>query len=239
MAQQQFDWANETAKCIEGLKLDLEREYHFELLDTEVSLHEIGKDGEPPICYKKGPLAGQPIKMYTFPFRETQLNLEFKLDFFHSDSYRVNPTNPELEDSIVRFSRKLGYNPVVNGNFSIRDFVVPGIAFTAELEELAPKGTYFDKDGMLFSKDGKPVDRANYKIYKGIKIDTIKLDGGSASAGQQKINEPSKDVINKVKALAEGCKKFPELVKKISAEEKSDELLNAAMMMKSNGTLKF
>lgn len=242
--QQQFDWMKEVSTCVEGLKLDLETEYHFELAKSvpdSVSLHTIGKPGEPPLLFKEGQKAGQPIKMYTILFRETGLNLEFKMDFFHNESYRINPGNPELEDEIVKFSRKVGYNPSLGGDFRVSDFIREGLSFTAKLKELAPKGTYFNESGVLLSKkDNTAVDRSTVKIYKGIDINTIKLDASvKPISNQTGITKPSDEIVKKIQELAKTCKKFPELVKKINAEDDADVLLDAAMMMKSNGELKF
>lgn len=218
--QQQFDWQKETAKCVEGLKFDLENEYQFEIVFENVSLHDIVKKNEDgtstTVVYKKGEKAGQPIKMYTIPFRELNSNVEFKLEFFHNDSYRVNPANPELEDEIVQLSRKLGYNPVLDGNFSIRDFIKPGIAFTAKLKELPP------------SKNGK--------VYKTIDISTI---NASESGSTEKQAELSEGVVEEVMEMKKGCKRFADLVSKINKAGKNDELLDVAMNLKEQGKIKF
>ena len=217
--QQQFDWQKETAKCVEGLKFDTEQDYNFELQFEAVSLHTMTRKDGTEVVYKKGDKAGLPVKMYTFPFLEMESGIVFKLDYFHNEKYKVNPANPELEDEIVRFSRKLGYNPVLEGNFSVGDFIKPGIAFTAKLKEL-------------------PV-KEGQKSYKTIDIDTIEMSGASASETQSKITEPSSAEQTEILALAKGCKKFSELVAKINKTAKKDEYLDAAMRMKETGKLKF
>lgn len=217
--QQQFDWEGETAKCVEGLKFDLDQDYTFELVFEGVSLHNlVRKDGE-VITYKKGEKMGQPVKMFTFPFKEVESNVEFKLDYFHNDSYRVNPQNPELEDDIVKLSRKLGYDPVLGGNFRVKDFIKPGVTFTARLKELPP------------SKDNK--------VYKTIDLDTISLGESAPHEKQAKVDDIPAGKQKEILALAKGCKKFNELVSKINKSGKVDELLDAAMRLKENGTLTF
>jgi hypothetical protein len=234
--QQQFDWQKETAKCVEGLKFDTEQDYKFELVSEEVSLHTIGK--EAPVLFKKGPKAGTPVKMYTFPFREVESNVMFKLEFFHNDSYKINPTNPELEDDLVRLSRKVGYNPVLDGNFTVADFVKPGLAFTAKLcfQKPTKAGQKVDEArGVVVNAAGEEVGKA----YKTIDIDTIVMSDGSSS-GQGTLPEPiNADDEKAVLALAKGCKKFSELVSKINKEKRKDELLDVSMRMKEKGTLKF
>ena len=217
--QQQFDWQKETAKCVEGLKFDLEQDYTFELQFDGVSLHTMTRKDGTEVVFKKGERAGMPVKMYTFPFLEKESEIVFKLDFFHGDRYKVNPANPELEDEIVLFSRKLGYNPVVDGNFSIGDFINPGITFTAKLKELP-------------AKEGA-------KAYKTIDIATIEVVGSGPSGSQSKVSEPSDAEQREILALAKGCKKFSELVSRINKTAKKDEYLDAAMRMKETGKLKF
>lgn len=237
--QQQFDWQKETAKCVEGLKFDLDEEYPFELVWENVSLHNIVKkndDGSSTeIVYKKGAKAGQPIKMYTFPFKELNSNVEFKLEFFHNDSYRVNPANPELEDDIVKLSRKLGYNPVLDGNFSIADFIKPGLSFTAKLCYQKPtkaNEVLNEVKGVIETPDGKEIRKA----YKTIDISTI---NASESGSTEKQAELSEDAVEEVMEMKKGCKKFSELVSKINKAGKSDELLDVAMRMKEQGKIKF
>lgn len=217
--QEQFDWTKETAKCVEGLKFDTEQDYTFELVFEDVSLHTLKRKDGTFVMYQKGDKAGQPVRMYTFPFREVESDVSFKLDFFHNEQYRVNPTNPELEDDIVKLSRKFGYSPVLNGNFSPADFIKPGIVFTARLKELP-------------AKEGQ-------KPYKTIDISTIQLGENNAGDTQSKVSEPSDAEQKEILALAKGCKKFSELVAKINKTTKKDEYLDAAMRMKETGKLKF
>lgn len=241
--QEQFDWQKETAKCVEGLKFDLDQDYKFELDFDGVSLHTIAKklaDGSSEtILYKKGDRAGKPIKMFTIPFKETETNVAFKMEFFQNDSYRINPQNPELEDAIVKLSRKLGYNPVLDGDFSVADFIKPGIVITAKLMYQPPteKGyTVDEKTGMILNALGKDVRKA----YKTIDIDTITLgEGGSSGETQESIEKVDAETQKEVQDLAKGCKKFAELVTKINKAKLTDKLLDPAMKMKEQGLLKF
>jgi hypothetical protein len=241
--QEQFDWQKETAKCVEGLKFDLDQDYKFELDYDDVSLHTIAKklpDGTfEPILYKKGENKDQPIKMYTFPFKETETTVTFKTEFFHNKTYRVNPQNPELEDAIVKFSRKLGYNPMLDGDFSVPDFIKPGIVITARLMYQQPteKGYSIDeKTGMVLNAAGKEVRKA----YKTIDIDTIVLgEGGSGGETQEALEKVEPAVQKEIQDLAKGCKKFAELVTKINKAKLTDKLLDPAMKMKEQGLLKF
>ena len=231
--QEQFDWTQESAKCVEGLKFDLDQDYNFELVYEDVALHALKtKEGE-ILLYKKGDRKGQPLKMFTFPFKEVNTNVEFKLEFFQNDSYRVNPENPKLEDDIVRFSRKLGYQPVLDGTFSPADFIKPGIAIKARLCFQKPT-----KAGEVLNEASGTIDNASgtelRKAYKTIDIDTIVLEGESgASEAQEKI-EPIADADKKaVQDMAKGCKKFSELTTKINKSKKYD-LLGVAMRMKES-----
>ena len=224
--QDQFDWMEESAKCVEGLKFDLDQRYVFELIFGEVSLHLLKRKDGTVITYQKGDRAGQPIKMYTFPFKEANSNVTFKLDFFANESYRVNPENPELEDEIVRFSRKLGYSPVLDGNFAPKDFITPGLKFTAMLKE------------QELTEDQK---KAGKKAYNQIDIDTIELDGeaGSSSGGQQQLEDVPEDVQKKVQdaVKASKAKKFQELSAYLSKNKKFD-LIEPALLMKEQGLIK-
>lgn len=241
--QEQFDWQKETAKCVEGLKFDLDQDYKFEIDFDGVSLHTIAKklpdNTMETILYKKGDRKGQPIKMYTIPFKETETTVAFKMEFFQNDSYRVNPQNPELEDDIVKLSRKLGYNPVLDGDFSVADFVKPGIVITAKLMYQKPteKGYSIDeKSGMVLNAAGKDVRKA----YKTIDINTIVVgEGGSSGETQEAIEKVDAATQKEVLELAKGCKKFAELVTKINKAKLTDKLLDPSMKMKEQGLLKF
>ena len=37
--QEQFDWMQDSAKCVEGLKFDLDKDYTFDLVFEEISKH--------------------------------------------------------------------------------------------------------------------------------------------------------------------------------------------------------
>jgi len=233
--QEQFDWTQETAKCVEGLKFDLDQDYDFELVYEDVGLHALKNKAGEILTYKKGDRKGQPLKMFAFPFKEVNTNVAFKLEFFQNDSYRVNPENPELEDDIVKFSRKLGYQPVLDGNFSPADFIKPGIAITARLcfQKPTKSGEILDEArGLVVDANGKEIRKA----YKTIDIDTITLGGESGDDGQEKI-EPVSDADKKaVLDLVKGGKKVSELTTKINEAKKFD-LLGVAMRMKESKEL--
>jgi len=220
--QQQFDWQKETAKCVEGLKFDLNQEYKFELVFEGVELYHTSKKQEDgtrvPSYYKTGAKQGEPVLKYKFPFKELNSNVEFTLEYFKNDSYRVNPANPELEDDIVKLSRKLGYSPVLDGNFKVSDFIKAGLVFTAKLIDLEPN--------------------SKGKVYKTIDISTIKTES-SGSVSQEKFADISNEDMTEVHEMAKGCKKFSELVSRINKAGKSDELLDVAMRLKEQGKLKF
>ena len=229
-SQEQFDWMQDSAKCVEGLKFDLDKDYIFDLVFEEISKHQIkrgsGDDAE-VILYKKGDKKGQPVLMYTIPFKERESGVVFKTDFFANDSYRVNPENPELEDEIVNFSRKLGYSPVLNGDFSLADFLKPGIAITARLKERE------------LTDDQK---RKGKKAYNEIDISSVVLEGESPSAGddhQEAIEEVSHEDQEKVqKYLKESkAKKLGELTTFLS-KKKEFKLVEAAIRMKEQGLIK-
>ena len=241
--QEQFDWQKESAKCVEGLKFDLDQDYTFEIDFDGVSLHTIAKklaDGSyETLLYKKGDKAGQPMKMFTIPFKEQGTSVTFKTEFWHNDTYRVNPQNPELEDAFVKFSRKLGYNPVLDGDFDPKDFIKPGLVITARLAYQQPyeKGYSIDeKSGMVLNAAGKEVRKA----YKTIDIDTIVVgEGGSSGETQEAIEKVDAETQKEVQDLAKGCKKFAELVTKINKAKLTDKLLDPSMKMKEQGLLKF
>jgi len=228
--QEQFDWMQDSAKCVEGLKFDLDKDYTFDLVFEEISKHPMkrgtGDDAE-VIVYKKGEKKGQPVMMYTIPFKERESGVAFKVDFFANDSYRVNPENPELEDAIVKFSRKLGYSPVLDGDFSLADFLKPGIAITARLKERE------------LTDDQKKKGK---KAYNEIDIDTIVLEGesaGESGSTQESIEEVSKEDQEKVqKYLKESkAKKLGELTTYLS-KKKEFKLVEAAIRMKEQGLIK-
>lgn len=228
--QQTFDWSNDSAECVEGLKFDLGVPYAF-TLDNFTKHNLVRKNGE-VVCYKTGDREGQPIMMYTAHWKMVDVNVTFKLDFFVQDKYRVNENAPETEDEFVKFSRKLGYNPVLNGKFSPSDFIHLGMKISAELKEQAQSDS--DK-------------AAGKKAYNTIDIDTILLDGESSTDSQQEIKEEiTEEVVKEINAIintAPKCKKFNELtarISKLGAKDKSKfDLLEPAMTLNSQGRLKF
>ena len=246
--QEQFDWMQDSAKCVEGLKFDLNKDYTFDLVFEEISKHTMkrGKGDEAEvILYKKGDKKGQPVMMYTVPFKERETGVEFKLDFFANDSYRVNPENPELEDEIVTFSRKLGYQPVVDGEFSLKDFLQPGLAIVARLmyqKPTKPGEELDEKTGKIVDSHGKPLRNA----YTGINIDTIVKEGESgesadeSSGGKQaEIEEISKDDQEKIQQAIKDskAKKMGDLTTYLS-KKKMFKLVEIALRMKDQGLIK-
>lgn len=231
-AQTQFDWSQDSAECVEGLKFDLDTRYGF-ILDNFTKHDMTRKDGS-KVLYKKGEKEGQPVLMYTAGFKEVQTKVLFKLDFFVQETYRVNENAPETEDDFVRFSRKLGYNPVLGGRFSPADFIKIGMAITAKLKE---------------QDQTEEQKKANKKAYNTIDVDTIELDeGGSvAGAGQQDLPaDVPEETIQELQALintAPKCKKFADLagkINKLGAKDKSKfDLLEPAMQANQAGRLKF
>ena len=229
--QQQFDWTTDSAECVEGLKFDLDARYGF-ILDNFTKHDMTRKDGS-RVLYKKGDREGQPVLMYTAAFKEEQTNVIFKSDFFVQETYRVNENAPETEDDFVRFSRKLGYNPLLGGKFSPADFIKIGMRITAKLKE------------QPLTDEQK---KANKKAYNEIDIDTISLEeGGEAGGGQQDLPaEVSDEIVKELQALinaAPKAKKFADLAGKINKQGAKDktkfDLLEPAMQANASGKLKF
>lgn len=230
-AQQQFDWSNDSAECVEGLKFDLDTTYDF-ILDNFTKHDMVRKDGT-KVLYKKGDKVGTPVLQYTAHWKETKTNVIFKTDFFANDSYRVNENAPETEDDFVRFSRKLGYNPILGGRFNPADFIKIGMSISAKLK--AQDQTEEQK-------------KAGKKPYNTIDIDTIVLgEGGSAGDAQQDLpTEVPEETIKELQKLIDAApkaKKFADLagkINKLGAKDKSKfDLLEPAMQANQAGKLKF
>ena len=224
--QQQFDWSNDAAECVEGLKFDTGVEYQF-VLDSFTKHNMVRKDGS-TVKYKKGDKEGQDVLQYTFHWKEVQTNTIFKLDYFVQDRYRVNENAPETEDEMVKLSRKLGYNPVLGGHYSPSDFVHLGTKITAVLKEQPQSDA--DK-------------AAGKKPYTMIDVDSIVLDGEAGVDSQQEIDDgiPA-DIVAEIQALvnaAPKCKKFSDLAGKINKGKLAAKLLAPAMTLNQQGKLKF
>lgn len=216
--QTQFDWMKESSQCIEGLKLPVGEDRVFELVFEEVALKAlVRKDGS--FVTKKD---GTPSKIWEVPFKDVESNVKFRNfdnPFWYNENERINPANPELESDFVKLSRKLGYEPVLDGRFAPVDFLRPGLRIIAQLKELPP------------NKDGK--------VYLAIDIDTIKLEDSGSSETQKEIEDdidPAQK--NEIMTYAKGAKKFADVVKAINAKKKHD-LLPVAMRMNEEGQFKF
>lgn len=228
--QQQFDWSKDSGECVEGIKFDLGVPYNFKL--DNFTKHDMVRGDGSRVLYKKGEKAGQPVLMYTAHFKEEQTGAEFKLDFFVQESYRVNENAPETEDDFVRFSRKLGYNPVLGGKFSPADFIHLGLEITAELKEQPQT----DKD-----------KAAGKKPYSMIDMETISVTGENSTDSQSQVPEDiPEEIITKLQKLIDAApksKKFTDLAAKINkagAKDKSMfDLLEPAMRANDQHLLKF
>ena len=228
--QQTFDWTQDSAECIEGLKFDLETQYDF-VLDNFTKHNLTRKDGSRVVYSEKAKKAGQEILMYTFFWKEQQSNIVFKQDFFVQDQYRVNEHAPETEDELVQMSRKLGYNPVLGGRFAVGDFVHLGTKIAAKLKLKA-------------LTDAEKA--AGKKAFNTIDISTIVLDGESASDSQQNLADIDADALEELNKLIKekpACKKFSDLTAKINKLGAKDsekfKLLEPAMLAKDAGLLNF
>jgi hypothetical protein len=212
--QKQFDWLNEKSKCVEGIKLPVGEDRKFELVHEEVSLHNLVRADGTTVTNKQGVES----RMWTIPFRDVEANVKIKLDYFWNEKERVNPANPELESEIVKLSRKLGYEPVVDGDFAPSDFLKPGMTIIAQLKEQPP------------NKNGR--------VYNTIDIDTVRLDGAGETEKQDVLDDVSDETAKEILAIGKGCKKFSELTTKINKAKKY-ELLQGAMVLNEKGKLKF
>jgi hypothetical protein len=230
-AQQQFDWSKDSGECVEGLKFDLGVPYTF-ILDN-FTKHDLVRKDNTRVLYKKGDREGQPVLMYTAAFKEEQTGVIFKSDFFVQDTYRVNENAPETEDDFVRFSRRLGYNPILGGQFSPKDFITIGMRISAKLK------------AQDLTDDQK---KAGKKAYNEIDVDSITLEeGGATGGGQDSLPEQvSDEVVKQLQALinqAPKAKKFADLAAKINKAGAKDkamfDLLAPAMQANQEGKLKF
>jgi len=228
--QQTFDWTQDSAECIEGLKFDLETQYDF-VLDNFTKHNLTRKDGSRVVYPEKSKKAGQEILMYTFFWTEQQSNIVFKQDFFVQDQYRVNERAPETEDELVQMSRKLGYKPVLGGRFAVGDFVHLDTKIAAKLKLKA-------------LTDAEKA--AGKKAFNTIDIATIVLDGESVSDSQQNLADIDTDALEELNKLIKekpACKKFSDLTAKINKLGAKDsekfKLLEPAMLAKDAGLLKF
>jgi hypothetical protein len=229
-AQQTFDWTQDSAECIEGLKFDLETQYDF-VLDNFTKHNLVRKDGSKVVYKDSAKKAGQDVLMYTFAWKELSSKVIFKQDFFVQEQYRVNENAPDTEDEIVSLSRKLGYSPVLGGRFALSDFVHLGTKISAKLK-VQPQ-TDADK-------------AAGKKAYNTLDISTIVVDGESVPDSQQNLEDSvdgnTIEELNKIIKEKPVSKKFSELTAKISklvAKGGDASLFEAAMVANQKGLLKF
>ena len=189
---------------------------------------------------------GERSKLYEMAFTERETGVDFKIAFFQNKDkdgnvlFRVNPNNQELEDDIVKLSRKLGYDPCPDGGFALSDFLKKGVTFNAKLKTPVPKKPQ-NVDAACKAKmddQGNYIPASDEKVYKVIDIDTVVYEGGSSKA-QQKLPTDNEEDVATVLELMKGTKKFSELVTKINKQKRSSELLEVSMRMKESGKIKF
>ncbi len=216
--QQQFDWHKESGKCVEGLRLavgeDIEFELDYDNIELKAAMKKQPDGSKIPLTDKK---TGAVRKTWRIPFIEVQSKITKNLDFWANDNYRVNQNAPEVEDDFVKFSRRLGYNPVLGGDFVPEDFLKRGTRIICQL------------------KPQNPSDPANK--YTEIDISTIRLADGSGGESQASLPDDPELVAEVLGLVDDKVKKFSDLVKKINTAKRTKDLLPVAMKMKSDGTL--
>jgi hypothetical protein len=218
--QDTFNWQNESADVVEGLKFDENTDYTFRL-DTVDPVIVKRKDGT--VVLRND---GTPSKKLTLKWTELTTKVGFKMDLWVNDRERVNPGNPELESENVKLSRKLGYNPVLGGKFSFPDFLKVGMEIEAKLIPVTSKG-----------KDGTE------KVFMNIDNSTVHLVGEAPDTQAQIPDAPSADVVKEIQALAKGCKRIQDLnakINKLGAKDPSKfQLLQHAISLAESGQIKF
>jgi hypothetical protein len=213
--QQQFDWHKESGKCIEGLRLPIGEDLTFELDYDNVELKAATRKDGSVVLRKDGTVS----KIWKIPFIEVQSKVSRRLDFWHSDTPRVNPNNPEVEDDFVKFSRRLGYSPVVGGDFIPEDFLKRGLRIIAQLAE-----------------EVSPTDPT--KKFSNIVLTSVRLESAGASASaQETLPSDDPELQAEVLGMAEDCAKFSDLVKKINKAKRTQDLLPVASKMKKDGLI--
>lgn len=218
--QETFNWMDESADVVEGLKFDTDIDYEFRL-DLVDPLIVKRKDGS--VVLRND---GTPSKKLALKWVELTSKVGFKMDLWVNDKERVNPANPEIESENVKLSRRLGYSPVLGGRFAFPDFLKVGMQIEAKLIPVESK----DKDGKV-------------RTFNNIDMTTVRLVGSSGDSQQQIPDAPSSDVVKELQALAKGCKKLSDLTGKINKLGAKDpakfQLLQPAMQMAEQGIIKF
>lgn len=214
--QQQFDWHKESSKCVEGLRLAVGEDLEFELDYDNVELKAATKKDGTVVTRKDGTVS----KVWRIPFIEVQSKLSKRLDFWANENMRVNQNTPEVEDEFVKFSRRLGYNPQLGGDFVPEDFLKRGTRIIAKLKE-------------------RPDATNPEKKYTEIDVTTIRLADGSGASDSQTPLADDSELISEVLTMAEDSKlkKFSDLVAKINKAKRTKDLLPVAMKMKTDGVL--
>jgi hypothetical protein len=218
--QETFNWMDESADVVEGLKFDTDIDYTFRLDQVDPVIVK-RKDGS--VVLRND---GTPSKKLALKWVELTSKVGFKMDLWVNDRERVNPANPEIESENVKLSRRLGYNPILGGKFSFPDFLKIGMQIEGRLIPVTSK----DKEG----KD---------RTFNNIDINTVRVVGSAPDEQSQIPNAPSGEVVKELQALAKGCKKLSDLtgkINKLGAKDPSKfQLLQPAMQLAEQGVIKF
>lgn len=208
--QEVFNWVEQEATILEGIKFDPDVTYDLELDYDKISWHTVKRrDGSFVLRKDKSPSR---ILEIPFVVLETEVQLSIK------DWYNLGKDGKPMvfKDSIIwKLAEKLGYDPSVGKSMLPSDFLKRGLKIKAKIMELPP------------NEQGR--------VYNAIDIDTIQSEG----VEQQTIPEKIPDaVVAEIKALAKGCKKQSDLMSKINKAKKF-ELLQPAMLLIEQGQIKF
>lgn len=136
----------------------------------------------------------------------------------NADAVAVNPGHPEWESMAVRIGRKLGYQPpdVKSGKKFSFSFLHPGVTIDAEVEMVQRKG--------------------DTKSRAQIVIDSIELVSGDGSGEAAQKSLPVDNIDPEIKMtvmeLAEGCKSVVEVIKKVKAHLKDEDIPKEEMAQK-------
>lgn len=220
MEQETFNWMNETADVVEGLKFDNDVDYTFRLESVDPTIVK-RKDGS--VVLRND---GTPSKKLTLKWVELQSKVNFKMDLWVNQRERVNPENIELESDNVKLSRKLGYNPILGGKFSFTDFLKIGMEIEARLIPVTSK----DKDG-------------RERTFNNIDVSTVRLLGAAPDTQANIPEAVPQDIVKELVALSKGCKRLSDLTSKINKLGAKDpskfQLLSPAMQLAEQGVIKF
>ena len=218
--QETFNWMNESADVVEGLKFDTDVDYTFRLDSVDPTIVK-RKDGSTVLRND-----GTPSKKLALKWVELSTKVGFKMDLWVNDRERVNPTNPEIESDNVKLSRKLGYSPILGGKFSFGDFLKVGMEIEAKLVPVV-------------SKDAK----GNERTFNNIDQSSVRLVGDAPDTLTQIPDMPSSDIVKELQTLAKGCKRLSDLTAKINKLGAKDpakfQLLQPAMQLAEQGVIKF